>query len=52
MPIRFYITEETQSHTPVTVEIKKRLTAQKNSDKVKIIHREIKFPCLKNFVES
>ena len=51
MPIRFYITEETQSHTPVTVEIKKRLTTLQNNDKVKIIKREIKFPCWKDFVE-
>ena len=51
MTVRYYITEETQSHTPVTVEIKKRLTTLQNSDKVKIIKREIKFPCWKDFVE-
>lgn len=48
----FRYTTETHNSGTIPVEIKKRLTMQKNSNIVKIIHREIKFPCLKNFVES
>ena len=45
-----YVTETHNSGT-IPVEIKKALTEQKNSGKVKIIERKITLKCLKNFVE-
>lgn len=46
-----YVTE-THASGPITVEVKKRLTEQKNSGKVIYIERTGTAKCLKNFVKS
>lgn len=47
----FKYTTETHQNGPITVEVKKRLTELRNSDKVIYIERIGTAKCLKNFVK-
>lgn len=47
----FKYTVETHHNGPITVEVKKRLTELRNSDKVIYIERTGTAKCLKNFVK-